>query len=47
MQDAIQAELGLSPIEKEVVVLYDGEKEGFTEEFYEVNYLGITILVIL
>lgn len=35
MQDAIQAELGLSPIEKEVVVLYDGEKEGFTEEFYE------------
>lgn len=35
MQDAIQAELGLDPVEKEVVVLYEGEKEGYTEEFWE------------
>ena len=26
MQDKIQAELGLNPVEQEVIVLYDGEK---------------------
>lgn len=35
MQDTIQAELGLNPVEKEVIVLYEGEKEGYTEEFFE------------
>lgn len=35
MQDAIQNELGLQPVEKEVVVLYDGEKGAEPNEFYE------------
>lgn len=35
MQDAIQNELGLEPVEKEVVVLYDGEKGDDANEFYE------------
>ncbi|KAJ3665595.1 hypothetical protein Zmor_001086 [Zophobas morio] len=35
MQDAIQQELQLSPVEKEVVVLYEGEKDGKPEEFFE------------
>lgn len=26
MQDKIQSDLGLSPVEQEVIVLYDGEK---------------------
>ncbi|CAH0553205.1 unnamed protein product [Brassicogethes aeneus] len=35
MQDAIQTELKLDPVEKEVVVLYDGEKGEKPEEFWE------------
>lgn len=35
MQDAIQNKLGLEPIEKEVVVLYDGEKDEKPKEFFE------------
>ncbi|XP_075231442.1 mitochondrial ribosomal protein L32 [Lycorma delicatula] len=35
MQDAVQAELGLEPVEKEVIVLYKGEKEEHPEEFWE------------
>lgn len=35
MQDAIQENLGLQPIEKEVVVLYDGEKGNEGEEYWE------------
>nr|XP_023013646.1 39S ribosomal protein L32, mitochondrial [Leptinotarsa decemlineata] len=35
MQDAIQNELKLEPVEKEVVVLYEGEKDGEPEEFFE------------
>lgn len=35
MQDAIQNELKLEPVEKEVLVLYDGEKEGKSQEFFE------------
>lgn len=35
MQEAIQAELKLEPVEKEVVVLYEGEKGGKPEEFFE------------
>ncbi|GLV41304.1 mitochondrial ribosomal protein L32 [Carabus blaptoides fortunei] len=35
MQDAIQNELGLNPVEKEVIVLYDGEKQQQPEEFWE------------
>lgn len=35
MQDAIQNELGLSPVEKEVIVLYDGEKQQHPEEYWE------------
>ncbi|PSN33038.1 39S ribosomal protein L32 [Blattella germanica] len=39
MQSAIQEELGLSPIEKEVVVLFDGEKEEKPAEFWEVSFI--------
>lgn len=35
MQDKIQEELKLSPVEKEVVVLYDGEKDEKPAEFWE------------
>lgn len=36
MQDAIQKELGLSPVEENVIVLYDGEKDLKTDEFWKV-----------
>lgn len=36
MQDAIQKELGLSPVEENVIVLYDGEKDEKTNEFWKV-----------
>ncbi|XP_011159110.1 39S ribosomal protein L32, mitochondrial isoform X1 [Solenopsis invicta] len=35
MQDAIQKELGLKPVEENVIVLYDGEKDSKTEEFWK------------
>lgn len=35
MQDAIQDKLGLEPIEKEVVVLYSGERDEKPKEFFE------------
>ncbi|KAF2905523.1 hypothetical protein ILUMI_00656 [Ignelater luminosus] len=35
MQDAIQNELRLSPVEKEVVVLYDGEKNEKPSEYWQ------------
>lgn len=35
MQEAIQEKLGLEPIEKEVVVLYSGEKDDKPKEFFE------------
>nr|CAH7718407.1 unnamed protein product [Callosobruchus chinensis] len=35
MQDAIQNELKLEPVEKEVVVLYSGEKNEKPQEFFE------------
>lgn len=35
MQDAIQTELKLEPVEKEVVVLYDGEKNSKPDEYCE------------
>ncbi|CAH1118967.1 unnamed protein product [Phaedon cochleariae] len=35
MQEAIQSELKLEPVEKEVVVLYEGEKNNKPEEFFE------------
>ncbi|XP_055526149.1 39S ribosomal protein L32, mitochondrial [Wyeomyia smithii] len=34
IQDKIQAELGLDPVDKEVVVLYDREREDQPEEFW-------------
>jgi large subunit ribosomal protein L32 len=37
MQSAIQAELGLNPVEQEVVVLYEGEKTEQPAEFWKVN----------
>lgn len=36
MQDVIQKELGLSPVEQDVIVLYDGEKDNKTTEFWKV-----------
>ncbi|KZC05957.1 PREDICTED: 39S ribosomal protein L32, mitochondrial [Dufourea novaeangliae] len=35
MQEAIQTELGLSPVEQEVLVLYEGEKERLKDEFWK------------
>lgn len=35
MQDAVQAELGLDPVDKEVVILYKGEKQNQVEEYWE------------
>ena len=35
MQEAIQTELGLSPVEQDVVVLYEGEKEKVANEFWK------------
>uniref|UniRef100_A0A1B6CMP4 Large ribosomal subunit protein bL32m n=1 Tax=Clastoptera arizonana TaxID=38151 RepID=A0A1B6CMP4_9HEMI len=35
IQEVIQAQLGYEPVEKEVVVLYKGEKEGFLNETWE------------
>lgn len=35
MQDAIQDKLGLEPVEKEVVVLYEGEKIDESSEFFQ------------
>ncbi|XP_065206277.1 large ribosomal subunit protein bL32m [Planococcus citri] len=35
MQEAILKDLGLSPVEQEVVVLYEGEKETTPPEFWE------------
>lgn len=35
MQDKIQADLGLSPVDKEVVVLYDGEKGEHPDEYWQ------------
>lgn len=35
MQETIQNELKLEPVENEVIVLYDGEKEQKPEEFFE------------
>jgi hypothetical protein len=37
MQSAIQAELGLNPVEQDVVVLYEGEKAERPAEFWKVN----------
>lgn len=36
MKAAIKKELGLSPIEENVIVLYDGEKDLRTDEFWKV-----------
>lgn len=35
MQDAIQEELKLEPVEKEVVVLYEGEEDEKPDEIFE------------
>lgn len=35
MQDKIQSELGINPIEKEVIVLYAGEKENQPKEYWQ------------
>lgn len=36
MQEVIKKELGISPVEQDVIVLYDGEKDEKTEEFWKV-----------
>jgi hypothetical protein len=36
MQDAIQKELGLSPVEKDVIVLYDGERDDKIDTYWKV-----------
>lgn len=50
MQKEIEAELHLDPIDKEVVVLYQGEKEGVPDEFYQVIFppiYGMMLYVLL
>ncbi|KAL1452830.1 hypothetical protein WDU94_007020 [Cyamophila willieti] len=37
LQDKIVAALGLNPVDKEVVVLYKGEKENASDEFYKTH----------
>lgn len=46
MQEAILKDLGLSPVEKEVVVLYKGEKETTPPEFWEVSYHFSSLIII-
>ena len=40
MQEAIVDKLGLDPVEKEVIVLYEGEKVDKTKEFWKVYQLN-------
>ncbi|CAK9795838.1 39S ribosomal protein L32, mitochondrial [Anthophora plagiata] len=35
MQEVIQSSLGLDPVEKDVIVLYEGEKEHLREDFWK------------
>lgn len=36
MQQAIQDSLGLKPVEQDVIVLYEGEKEQYEDNFWKV-----------
>lgn len=36
IQEAIKKELGLQPVEENVIVLYDGEKDDKTYQFWKV-----------
>lgn len=38
LQEIIEKELGLEPVEQEVIVLYKGERTKQPEEFWNVNY---------
>lgn len=40
MQEAIQKELGLNPVEENVIVLYSGEKESKADNFWKVYALS-------
>lgn len=46
MQEAIEKELGISPVEKEVVVLYEGADKSNTE-FYEVSCTAYSVIALL
>lgn len=43
-QEEIEKVLGLDPIEKEVIVLYKGEKSKQPEEFWEVRHWKLILL---
>jgi len=43
MQNAIQKELGLNPVEKDVIVLYDGERDDKTDEYWKVLQIYFNI----
>jgi len=43
MQAAIQKELGLNPVEKDVIVLYDGERDDKTDEYWKVLQIYFNI----
>lgn len=43
MQEVIEKELGLEPVEQEVVVLYKGERTKQPEEFWNVNHYNFII----
>jgi hypothetical protein len=38
LQEQMIQELGIKPVEKEVAILYQGEKNQFNDEFFKVNY---------
>lgn len=42
MKDAIKKELGLSPVEKNVIVLYDGEKDDKNNDFWKVLKISLS-----
>lgn len=41
MNREIQKKLQLDPVEQEVIVLYEGEKENQTKEFWKVSHIII------
>lgn len=44
IRDAIIKELGLSPVEENVIVLYDGEKDDKSHEFWKVWKIYLCII---
>ena len=39
MQEKMVQELGINPVEKEVVIVYQGEKQEHGDEFFQVSFI--------